>query len=136
MAPSVLVFARTWSIDALGNDAMQALARCVRRLGAELVVLGPSGVWSLGPDDGVTGRRTDRLAGDVATAATLYQARGNQDAVFVLDDDEVVRVCCEASDLVTAVETAAACLVERRLRARDIAPHDGDGWMPAPPSPS
>lgn len=111
MAPSVLVFARTWSLDALDTDIGQG-DRAAH----------------------ASARRRARLAGDVATAATLYQARHQGDAVFVIQEREVVRVGCDAHDLVSALDAATACLAERRTRAPHEAGHAAaEMWSPAQP---
>jgi hypothetical protein len=112
----VLCFARSWSVDSLDGPAMQAIRERVRSLGTELIVLGERGVWSFrAGDDDDFGAYTDRLAGDIATAATLYAARSGGDAVFVICGGAAVRVGHKASNLAEALDAAAELLVRRRL---------------------
>jgi hypothetical protein len=111
----VLCFARSWSVDDFDALAMQAIRERVRSLGTELIVLGERGVWSFRADDEDFGAYTDRLAGDIATAATLYAARGGGDAVFVICGGAAVRVGHTATSLAEALDAAAEILIRRRL---------------------
>src|SRR5665647_374713 len=111
----VLCFARSWSVDDLDATTMQAIRERVRSLGTELIVLGVRGVWSFRADDEDVGAYTDRLAGDIATAATLYAARGGGDAVFVICGGAAVRVGHSAKSLAEALDAAAEILIRRRL---------------------
>lgn len=114
----VLAFARGWSLDCELPETVQAIRERVRTLGCELVVLSDLGVWSFRPEDvEPVGHYTDRLAGDVATAATVFAARGGQDAVFVIDEGKVVRVGDGSAGMVASLESAAELLVRRRLLA-------------------
>ena len=75
--PRVLAFLRSW---APAPDVVSALRQ---RLGdAELVVLTDHGVWSLCGDDLAY---TDRLTGDVETAAVVTRMR---DGTVVMIDEE------------------------------------------------
>ncbi|MDB4962496.1 MAG: hypothetical protein JWP01_2495 [Myxococcales bacterium] len=111
----VLCFARSWSVDSLDAKCMQAIRERVRSLGTELIVLGERGVWSFRADDEDFGAYTDRLAGDIATAATLYAARSGGDAVFVICGGAAVRVGHTAQNLAEALDAAAELLIRRRL---------------------
>ena len=126
----VLVFARTWSMDSMDKATVQAILERVRSLGVEVVVLCRSGVWSVRPDDTTIGRTTDKLVGDVATAATLYAARGNNDAVYVIDGGSVVRVGAGKS-LLEALDDAAEVMVRRQLRSAVVAANDSNQVPPS-----
>ena len=130
----VLVFARTWSMESLDVSTVQAILERVRSFDTELVVLCKTGVWSVRPEDTLIGRKTDRLVGDVATAATLFAARGGSDAVYVIDGGSVVRVGAGKS-LLEALDDAAETLIRRRLRsaaaaanANSIPPSTFSSW--------
>jgi hypothetical protein len=113
----VLAFARTWSPATESTATMDEIRACVLDLGAELTVVCDEGIWLFRPeDDGCTfGAYSDRLAGDVATAATLYAARSHGTAVFVLAGGSVVRVGDVDGSLLDGLD-AAIDLVERRER--------------------
>jgi hypothetical protein len=113
----VLAFAKDWSLDSLDAATVQALRERIRCLGAELIVVTARGSWSFGPGDEACEYR-DRIAGDLATATTLFQARSGADAVFVIDGAHVVRVGHGASGLMPALDAAAELLVTRRLIAQ------------------
>ncbi len=89
--PRVLAFVRDWAIEREHPDTVRAIRGELRGLGAELIVLSDGGVWSFRPDDPIdhVAAFSDRLAGDVATAALLYGVRS--DAVFVIDEHNVIR---------------------------------------------
>ena len=91
--PRVLAFVRSWSAERERPEDLQAIRAQLRGLGAELVILADAGVWSFRPDDAPDrlADYTDRLAGDIATAALLYGVRDRRDAVFVIDDGGVIR---------------------------------------------
>jgi xanthine dehydrogenase YagT iron-sulfur-binding subunit len=111
--PRVLAFVRAWSLERARRDELDAIRAQLRGLGARLIVLSDVGVWSFSPDDEVErfGEFTDRLAGDVATAAMLYGVRDGRDAVFVIDHHGLVRFAYRAksplaASLVDALEAA------------------------------
>lgn len=108
----VLVFTRRWSLDREHPAALAAIRDRLAGLGAELIVLCDAGVWSFRGDEVA---HTDRLVGDVMTAAMLYGARNQGEAVFVLDGATVVRVAPPASDLVASLDAAANLLSVRRV---------------------
>jgi len=91
--PRVLAFAREWSPRDLPRDDLHAIRSALRGMGAELVVLAESGVWSFRPDDDPDelADYSDRLAGDVAIAALLYAVRDGRDALFVIDERGAIR---------------------------------------------
>jgi xanthine dehydrogenase YagT iron-sulfur-binding subunit len=91
--PRVLAFLRRWQLDEHGDDELRLIRAELRGLGAELVVLSDAGVWSFRPDDDVDQlcAYSDRLAGDLATAALLYGVRDGRNAIFVIDEDGVIR---------------------------------------------
>ena len=94
--PRVLAFAREWTPAELPRADLRAIRAALRGLGAELVVIADSGVWSFRPDDDLDElagpfEYSDRLAGDVALAALMYAVRGSGDAVFVLDAHGTIR---------------------------------------------
>jgi hypothetical protein len=110
----VLAFARTWSIDGLDPATMLAFRERIRDLGAELIVVTNTGAWAFnGSDD--DGEYRDRIAGDLATAASMFAARAGGDAVFVVDGPRVVRVGHDATSIVEALDAAAELLVTRRI---------------------
>jgi hypothetical protein len=109
----VLAFAKDWSLDSLDAATVQALRERIRSLGAELIVVTQRGSWAFCPEDDVCEFR-DRIAGDLATAAT-FLARNGADAVFVIDGAHVVRVGHGATGLSAGLEAAAELLVTRRL---------------------
>lgn len=114
----VLAFARTWSIESLDPAMLQALRERIQRLGADLIVVTGKGAWSFdaaAQDAAAFCEYRDRIIGDLATAATLFAARGAEDAVFVLDRSRVVRVGHGAKSLVEALDCAAELLVTRRI---------------------
>ncbi len=91
--PRVLAFVREWSIEREEPSALRAIRGELRGLGAELLVLSDAGVWIFRPDDDIDqlAAYSDRLAGDVETAAMLYGIRDGGDAIFVIDDRGVIR---------------------------------------------
>src|SRR5512135_512278 len=72
--PRVLAFVRDWSIECEQPETLRQIRGELRGLGAELLVLSDAGVWSFRPDDDIDqlAAYSDRLAGDIATAALLY----------------------------------------------------------------
>lgn len=112
----VLAFAKDWSLDALDATALQALRERIRSLGAELIVVTERGTWAFSPDDDGCEYR-DRIAGDLATATTLFAARNGADAVFVIDGARAVRVG-HGTGFLAALDAAAELLVTRRLIAQ------------------
>jgi hypothetical protein len=110
----VLAFARTWSIEALDPATMRSLRERIRDLGADLIVVTSTGAWAFnGSDD--DGEYSDRIAADLATAASMFAHRAGGDAVFVVDGSRVVRVGHDAPSLVEALGAAAELLVTRRI---------------------
>jgi xanthine dehydrogenase YagT iron-sulfur-binding subunit len=115
--PRVLAFVRAWRAEHLGREDLHAIRATLRGLGAELVVLAEDGVWSFRPDDDPDqlADYSDRLAGDVATAALLYGVRGARDAVFVIDADGTIRFAHRELDigprLASALEAAAEAVL-------------------------
>jgi xanthine dehydrogenase YagT iron-sulfur-binding subunit len=91
--PRVLAFVRGWAPDRAACDELRTIRAHLRGLGAELVVLSDAGVWSFRADDDLDqlGAGSDRIAGDIATVALLYGVPAASDAVFVIDDDGVIR---------------------------------------------
>jgi xanthine dehydrogenase YagT iron-sulfur-binding subunit len=90
--PRVLAFVRSWSLECERPETMRLIRAELRGLGAELLVLSDTGVWSFRPDDGVDllGGGGDRLVDDIESAAVLYGA-GKSDAIFVIDELGVIR---------------------------------------------
>jgi hypothetical protein len=113
----VLAFARSWSPELESVATMQDIRERVRTLGAELTILCEHGVWTFRPDDDACtfGEYSDRLVGDVATAATLYAARDRGTAVFVLAGGTVVRVGCGDATLTSALDAAIELVVRHQL---------------------
>ena len=91
--PRVLAFLRRWRVGTEPESELRAVRAHLLGLGAELIVLCDAGVWSFRPDDDVDqlGSYSDRLAGDIATASLLYGVRDGRDAIFVIDEDGVIR---------------------------------------------
>ena len=87
--PRVLAFVHDWR---LADEHVARLRALLRGLGAEMTVLSPAGVWSVRPDDPVERLpcAPDRLAGAVRATARLYDVPGDADAVFVIDEHDVV----------------------------------------------
>ena len=160
--PRVLAFVRDWSAERHKPEDVRAIRAQLRGIGAELLVLAPSGVWSFRPDDDPDqlADHSDRLAGDIATAALLYGVRDGRDAVFVIDEDGVIRfahrelrmgarlidalsAACEAvlapaPPTFTRREWVASCLVAgfaftflRGCKQRDAAPQPAPAPQPA-----
>jgi len=84
--PRILAFLRDWSIELEDPTTLRAIRAQLRGLGAELIILSDSGVWSFRADD--EPERMDRL---VAEAALLQGMRHRGDAVYVIDGGGVVR---------------------------------------------
>ncbi|HEU0033633.1 MAG TPA: hypothetical protein VFQ53_23560 [Kofleriaceae bacterium] len=103
--------------SALDPALLATLRASLAELDAELVVLTEHGVWSVRPHD-ETVHFSDKLAGDVATAAMLYGVSG--DAVFVVDGRGVVRFAHRPEQSVAAglVDAIAAACREMRGRQR------------------
>ncbi len=108
----VLAFTRSWSLDREQPITLAAIRDRLRSLGAELIVLCDTGVWSFHGDEV---EHTDRLVGDVVTAAMLYGARDRDEAVFVCDGATVIRVAQATTDLALALDAAAELLSARRV---------------------
>src|SRR5512135_1730434 len=118
--PRVLAFVRAWSIDRERPEAMRQIRAELRGLGAELLVLSDAGVWSFRPDDDVDqlGAYSDRLAGDIETAALLYGVRDRGDAIFVIDEGGVIRFSHRetgglAGELAAALAAASDALLAK-----------------------
>jgi xanthine dehydrogenase YagT iron-sulfur-binding subunit len=117
--PRVLAFVRDWSIDGEQPDALRAVRSELRGLGTELLVLSDAGVWSFRPDDDIDqlAAYSDRLAGDVETAALLYGVR-DHDAIFVIDEAGVIRFAHhERGGLVGELAAALSAASEALLSA-------------------
>jgi xanthine dehydrogenase YagT iron-sulfur-binding subunit len=115
--PWVLAFVHRW--DRADLDPMRAE---LRGLGAILVVVSDTGVWSFHPDDDVEliAPADRRLIGDVAAAAYSFDVAPAREAVFVIDADNVVRFVYRperelAVPLVSALAAAGRELIARRL---------------------
>ena len=123
----VLVYARTWGPDIATPTVRRALREHVRELGVEVTILSEGGVWSFHPDDSSVrfGAYTDRLVGDLATAATLLTRRPAGTDVFVVSANAVHRVPGGTTPLPEALALARP-LVEQcrtaRTRYRTTAP--------------
>jgi len=117
--PRVLAFVRRWSIERERPEALRRIRAELRGLGTELVVLSDSGVWSFRPDDDIDqlGSYSDRLAGDIATAALLYGVHDRAgDAIFVIDESGVIRFSHRerdglAGELASALAAASDALL-------------------------
>ncbi len=116
--PRVLAFVREWSIDREQPEALHAIRSELRGLGAELLVLSDAGVWAFRPDDDIDqlAAYSDRLVGDLETAALLYGIRDGSDAIFVIDDGGVIRFAHRkreglAGDLAAALGAASEALL-------------------------
>ncbi|MDB4955185.1 MAG: hypothetical protein JWO36_2754 [Myxococcales bacterium] len=83
--PRLLAFLRRWSAE-----QAPALLDQARMLDLELVVVTDRGVWTFSPDAD-QGIQSDRIAVDLATAGMLYGVRDGRDAVFLIDEDRVIR---------------------------------------------
>jgi xanthine dehydrogenase YagT iron-sulfur-binding subunit len=108
--PRVLAFVHNWSVDQQGTSELRAIRAQLRGLGAELIVLAASGVWSFHPDDhpDQLAEYTDRIAADIATAALLYGVRDGREAVFVIDEDGVLRFAHRAQAIGSQLGDAIA----------------------------
>jgi len=104
----VLVYARTWGPDIAPPAVRRALRQHVRDLGVEVTILSEGGVWSFHPDDSAVrfGAYTDRLVGDLATAATLPTRRPGAIDVFVVSANAVHRVPVGTTPLPEALALA------------------------------
>jgi xanthine dehydrogenase YagT iron-sulfur-binding subunit len=101
---TVLAFVHAWSP---ARDALSEIRAELRGLGATMIVLSDAGAWSFAPDDDVElwSPRDARLADEVAVAARSFGVADGADAVFVLDDRQVIRF---AQRGVVAVSLATA----------------------------
>jgi xanthine dehydrogenase YagT iron-sulfur-binding subunit len=116
--PRVLAFLRRWQLDEHADRELRLIRAELRGLGAELVVLSDAGVWSFRPDDDVDQlcAYSDRLACDMATAALLYGVRDGRNAIFVIDEDGVIRFVHRASErLHTPLSHALAAATDALL---------------------
>jgi len=109
--PRVLAFAREWTPADMPHADLHRIRAALRGLGADLVVLAESGVWSFRPDDGPFDY-SDRLASDVALAAVLYAVRDGRDAVFVLDEHGTIRFTHRESHVGPRLAEAVAAAAE------------------------
>ena len=107
--PRVLAFVRSWSAERVCAGDLREIRAQLRGLGAELIVLA-DGVWSFRPDDAPDqlGDYSDRLAGDIATAALLYGVRDGRDAVFVIDEGGIIRFAHREVDVGARLPEALA----------------------------
>ena len=112
--PRVLAFVQDRSFAHEHPEAIRALRTQLRGLGAELIVLSPTAVWSVRADDPVEqlGVCSGRLATDVAAAALLYGVPEGGDAVFVIDSRGIVRFTHRSGEPIhPACDTLAEALV-------------------------
>ena len=116
--PGVLAFVRDWSSECEDPATLRQIRGALRGLGAELLVLSDAGVWSFRPDDDIDQLATysDRLVGDVETAALLYGIRDGSDAIFVIDESGVIRFAHKkrqglAGELAAALAAASEALL-------------------------
>ena len=87
----VIAFVQDGSFGDASPDAIRAIRAQLRGLGAELVVLSPTGGWSVRADDAVR-QVVAADAVDVAAAAAIrHGVPGGSGAVFVIDGRGVVR---------------------------------------------
>jgi xanthine dehydrogenase YagT iron-sulfur-binding subunit len=111
--PLVLAFVRDDSVEQLTTRELSSIRAQLRGLGAELIVLAESGVWSFRPDDqpDQLAKHSAETAADVATAALRYDVRDGREAVFVIDADGVLRFAHRARtigpQLADAIASAA-----------------------------
>jgi xanthine dehydrogenase YagT iron-sulfur-binding subunit len=84
-APLVLAFADQWTVDTASGEELDVIRAELRGLGAALVVLSRSGVWSFRPDDDVD-RFTagdEEVAADIAELAALHGVARAPDGAVV-----------------------------------------------------
>jgi xanthine dehydrogenase YagT iron-sulfur-binding subunit len=90
--PRVLAFIRQWSAHEARADELRAIRAELRGLGAELVILAEGEVWSFRPDDDLEcAGDGDEVAAQIARAAELFAVPTDGDALFVIDENGVVR---------------------------------------------
>jgi len=105
----VLAFVRRWSVEAEGPVALRAIRNRLRRLGAELIILSDTGVWSLRADDEL--QRSDRA---MASAAILHGMRTRGDVIIVIDGAGIVRFAHHGTDsLATSLARALPTTLDR-----------------------
>jgi xanthine dehydrogenase YagT iron-sulfur-binding subunit len=97
-APVVLAFAADWALDAESIEELDAIRAELRGLGAVLLVLSRSGIWSFRPDDDFErfAAHDAEVATEIARLAKLHGAASAPDGsiaptVLVLDGGDHVR---------------------------------------------
>ncbi|HEY5935796.1 MAG TPA: (2Fe-2S)-binding protein, partial [Kofleriaceae bacterium] len=91
-------FIRDWLGEHEPPDELVAIRAELRGLGAELVVLSETGVWSFRPDDDVDRYGSGpQLAREIARLAERYGVSPGSEAVFVVDERNQVRFAHRAS---------------------------------------
>ena len=89
----VLAFVRNWSPSHQATEALASIRSELRGLGATLLVLSTDGAWSFAPDDDIElwSPCDAMLNDDIASAARRFGVARGGDAVFVVDDQDIVR---------------------------------------------
>jgi len=107
----VVAFVRRWTPELEDAETIRAIRSHLRGLGAELIILSDTGVWSFGPDDEL--ERSDRA---IAEAVLLHGLRVRGDAVIVVDGEGVVKHAHKESDsLATSLSGALAACAQKLL---------------------
>jgi len=113
----VVAFIHDWLGEHEAAMELAAIRAELRGLGAELVVLSETGVWSFRPDDDVdrygSGPGIDR---EIARVAERYGVSAGSEAVFVIDEHQIVRFAHRAngaleSSLADALAAAGEALL-------------------------
>jgi xanthine dehydrogenase YagT iron-sulfur-binding subunit len=115
--PWVLAFVRAWTPDRGGAAETAALRAQLRGLGAILFVISDAGVWSFRPDDDVElmAAPSRSLRREIAELAARYGVDRDDDGVFVVDGDGVVRFAHAPSGELTATLADALDAAGREL---------------------
>jgi xanthine dehydrogenase YagT iron-sulfur-binding subunit len=122
--PVVLAFASHWSLDGQRASELEAIRSELRGLGAALVVVSSTGIWSFRPDDEVerfaaSDRQVDE---EVARLAEVYEIERSGDgamaeAVFVLDAGGEIRFASRGSPRAAPMHATLASALAAAGRA-------------------
>ena len=106
----VLAFVRRWSAEVEDPATLRTIRAQLRGLGAELIILSDSGVWSFRADDEL--ERSDRA---IASAAMLHGLRARGDAIIIVDGGGIVRHAHKAEDSLATSLAGALQAAARQL---------------------
>jgi xanthine dehydrogenase YagT iron-sulfur-binding subunit len=130
-APVVLAFASDWSLDGARAGELDAIRSELRGLGAALVVVSNTGMWSFRPDDDIerfaaSDRQVDEEVARLAKVYGIERSREGEvaEAVFVLDSSGEVRFASRGSPETGSMHATLASALAAAGRAL-IAPPPG-----------